>query len=495
VRRPLAIFIVTGTAATLLTFVGLQPRLGHTFPSMIDDWAAISRSPHQIGEVLKLRSPEGIRYRPGFIAWNYLQWHTFGGPGNLVAPSVWGVLRVIAFVFGLVGAAFVLVGRTSSRRGDTLVRALLAGGAALVVTTMPATATNLARYGPQEPLMVGLMCAGGALMALTVRRCLDGTASMTQTWVWGLIGLLLWAGGISQKETSVCALVLLPFLWLGTRAWRTSVTPPTPGRRRAVWGLLTLALVAFVPMFVRVVQLSLADLHVYHAEPNKNVVGTTLTQLSHMTSAIGSPLGVLLLIGAVGFVALSLASRRFDWVPVGLLLTGLASLAFAAQTSVSTSRYFLPLIALSALAIARLASTLTLVPMLAVTSVLALAGLMNVHAAQRNVQEWVGGELAQEQFVRAVAGLRAGGCTVRVAGTDVELIMALPILEPYAHQRPSACVPGERFLALIYGSVGSKKSADGSPALAACGADRVALLETRVGRLLRCEPAASAAPS
>ena len=143
---------------------------------MIDDWAAIVPvATRDRGRVRRsaIRRASGIA--PGSSSWNYLQWHTFGGPGHLVVPSVWGVLRVATFVFGLVGAAFVLLGRSSIRPGDDLIRALMAGGAALVVTTMPQPAIDLARYGPQEPLMVGLMCGGGALVAIASRRALVGT--------------------------------------------------------------------------------------------------------------------------------------------------------------------------------------------------------------------------------------------------------------------------------------------------------------------------------
>jgi hypothetical protein len=488
--RPFVTFLATGAMALLLTLIGLQPRLEHTFPSMVDDWAAISRSPHQIGDALTLHNTEGIRYRPGFIIWNYLQWHTFGGPGNLVVPSVWGVLRVMALVFGLAGAAFVLVGRSSSRRGDDLIRALLAGGAVVAVTTIPHSASDLAQYGPQEPLMVGLMCGGGALLTIAVRGCLAGTASIAQTWVLGLSGVLLWTGGIAQKETSVCALLLIPFLWMGTQTWRASLPPPSPGARRLVSVLLALGFVAFVPMFARVVQLSLADTRVYGAEPNKDVIGPTLRQLWHMTSAIGSIAGVGLLLGAIALIAVVAASGRFEWIAIGLLLTGLASLAFAAQTPYGPSRYFLPLVALSALAIVRLASATPYFAMLVVACILAFTGLLQVPAARHNVREWASGEREQEQIVRAVAERRAAGCPVQVAGTDVEMITALPVLESIAHQRAGGCVSGERFLALITGSQDSN-SANGDPALAACGTGRVVVVKTSLARVFRCEPIAA----
>jgi hypothetical protein len=490
-RHPLVVFFLTGATATVLTLALLQARLSHTFPSMIDDWSAISQSQHQIRDVLTLRNPEEFRYRPGFVVWNYLQWHTFGGVEHPFVPIAWGVLRVMALIFGLVAAAFVLARRDRPRGDGDLLAALLAGGAAVAVATIPGSATDLARFGPQEPLMVGLMCGGGALIAIAVRRCVSGTASVAQTWVVGVSGLALWTAGIAQKETSVCALVLVPFLWMATRDWRASLIPLATARRRTVRVLLVLAVAAFTPMLLRVVELSVADKRVYDSEPDPNVIGSTLEQLSHMNSALGSSTGTYLLLGAVVLIAASASSRKIEWLSMGLVLTGLASLAFAAQTPESPSRYFLPLVALSALAVVRLAAAMARVTTMLVVVGLGLVAVLQAPAAHREVGGWLAGERAQEQIVRAVAERRAAGCRVTVAGTDIELILALPVLERISHQRPGGCAPGDRFLVVVTGSMG-EASADDDPALAACGVDRVVVAqEGRVGRIYRCEPAAS----
>jgi hypothetical protein len=480
-RHPVAIFLLTGAAVTLVAYVVLQPRLGYTFPSMIDDWAAISRSPHQIWAALTLRNPETLRYRPGFIVWNYLQWHTFGGPARLVAPSVWGILRVTAFVFGVVGAAFVLSDRNSSSHGGHLVQALLAGGGALAVTTIPHSAVDLARYGPQEPLMIGLMCGGAALLTVVVRRDLAGRAPVAQTWILGVVGLILWVGGTAQKETSVCALVLIPFVWIPARTWLASLPRTPPGARRRASLLVAGGLIALLPMLARVVQLSLADTHVYGAQPNKHVFGATFRQLAQMPSAQGSVTGMCLVLGAVALIAV----RCPDWIAIGLLLAGVASLAFTAQTPFGPTRYFLPIVTLSALAVVRLASTMPRRPMFLIAALLATAGVVQVQAAHRNVSEWVKYEREQQQIVRAVAERRAAGCSVDVAGSDIELITAVPVLERFAGRRRAHCSNGDRFLALITGSYGPA-SADRDPALAACGTRRVVVLENTLARIFRC---------
>jgi hypothetical protein len=130
-RRPstpvLALAIVTAAVVAAVSFWVLSPRLGHVFPSMVDDWAAISRSPDQIQEAMTLRNPEDTRYRPTWIVWNYLQWHTFGAPLDLRVPWLWGLLRTLVLIGGVAAATFVLTRRGGDRSGATVTRALLVG--------------------------------------------------------------------------------------------------------------------------------------------------------------------------------------------------------------------------------------------------------------------------------------------------------------------------------------------------------------------------------
>ena len=74
----------------LVTFWSIEPRLHHAFPSMVDDWSAIAKSPDQLREIVRLENPEPQRYRPGFIAWNALQWHTLDAPTAFTGPQFWG---------------------------------------------------------------------------------------------------------------------------------------------------------------------------------------------------------------------------------------------------------------------------------------------------------------------------------------------------------------------------------------------------------------------
>ena len=84
-RRGVGILVCLGVVG-LAVFGAIGPRFDHPFPSMIDDWSAIANAPEQLREVLRLGNPEEQRYRPGFIAWNALQWHTLDAPTGFVGP-------------------------------------------------------------------------------------------------------------------------------------------------------------------------------------------------------------------------------------------------------------------------------------------------------------------------------------------------------------------------------------------------------------------------
>ena len=67
---------------------------------MVDDWYGIAYAPDQLKDVIALRNPEEQRYRPGFIAWNALQWHTLDAPRGSTGPEFWGLVRLGLLVVG-----------------------------------------------------------------------------------------------------------------------------------------------------------------------------------------------------------------------------------------------------------------------------------------------------------------------------------------------------------------------------------------------------------
>jgi hypothetical protein len=481
-RSAILVIIALVTAVSLWT---LWPRVSHTFPSMVDDWAAISRSPDQIAEALTLRNPEDLRYRPTWIAWNYLQWHTLGAPDDLRAPLGWGLLRVLALVVGLVAAAAALTERTSAAANRTLTRSLLVGGSAVVVVTIPAIAEDLARYGPQEPLMVGLMCAGGALLWFTVRRSLQGRATTTDTALLGGSAALLWWAGVGQKETSICALVLVPFLWPAVRAHRQDLAALPTGIRRALVATIGLTAAAFVPVLARTVQLASADERVYGAQPNEGILRKLERQVTEMDVELQSRTGWYLIAAAVVLTAVSTVRRRTDWPGVGLVVTAFAFLVFASSTAIVASRYYLPTIALSSLAVARSAAGLPVRVATALASLLVVVGVLQAPSARDVVDGWIGWERKHEEIAREVAEIDGPSCAVDVTGPDVELVEALPVLLPLAGGTGGSCEPGGTFVTVMTGTnPGGEDPND--PPVVACGPSAAEVFRNDVGRILRC---------
>jgi hypothetical protein len=140
--------LLASAPAVFVALVVLEPRFRHFFPSMIDDWSAVERSPSQLREVLSGGNPEELRYRPGFIAWNALQWHTFGAPRSFVGPQLWGVLRIVIFVLGSTAFAATIAQPQRRRHGGTR-----AGGwtvVALVPAALIATPGSLSTDERQQ---------------------------------------------------------------------------------------------------------------------------------------------------------------------------------------------------------------------------------------------------------------------------------------------------------------------------------------------------------
>jgi len=90
VARPWTTVLLAALVAGAFGVGIASPRFGLE-ASLIDDWAAISRSPREMHDMLRLDYHETTgRFRPGFVVWNYLQWHTFGGSTDTLGPDIWG---------------------------------------------------------------------------------------------------------------------------------------------------------------------------------------------------------------------------------------------------------------------------------------------------------------------------------------------------------------------------------------------------------------------
>jgi hypothetical protein len=476
--------IAVSALVASVSLLTLTPRVDHTFPSMVDDWYVIERVPGQVVDTLALRIAEAERYRPGWIVWSALQWHTLGAPENLTAPLAWWVLRVLALVTGIVAAAVVSAGRSPPTRGGRLARLALAGGAAIVVVTIPGFAVDLARYGPQEPLMVGLMCGGGALLAASIVRALHEGLTDGRLAIYGGLGALMFGAGVTQKETSICVLALVPFLWAATSDERGTLAALPCRTRRTVWTLVAVAALPLLPMTARTVQLVLAPDRFYDAEPGEGLVAKTQGLLDHIDKALGSHAPKFLLAAAIILLVVLALMRRLETISVGFLLTGMAFLVFAGQVNVAPSRYYLPTVTLAALAVVRLTARLRSIRSDALAAGLLLVlTLPQVRDAHGLVDVWVSGERQQERIVRVVGGLRAAGCDVRLAGNEVELIQALPVLARIADPRPIAC-HGQRLVAVLNWNLGEKST---DPIIVGCGPAPRVVFRNEIGRVIACE--------
>ena len=201
----------------------------------------------------------------------------------------------------------------------------------------------------------------------------------------------------------------------------------------------------------------LADLR--SALPGGRVLASSLPTLVVFVSGVA-------LVAALAFDSASTGCRSGCWSSPS------RSSRFAADTGILTSRYSFPPFVLAALALARSAVPLGTVAVVGAGLLLAGGGLYQAHSAHDWVAGWVDAERSRETIVRAAAARVAGGCEVRAVGLNVELVAALPVLMPLAHEPPRGCTPGERFVVVIdRGAPGTVTPPD-NPILAACRPER-----------------------
>ena len=471
----------------LVALTVVEPRLHHTFPSMVDDWSAILKAPDQLRGVLRLENPEEQRYRPGFIAWNTLQWHTLGAPHSFAGPQLWGLLRIAVLVLGLTLLTRLLV-QPSTERGPGLdPRWLLVAGVPLAIVSIPGIAVDLARFGPQEVLMVGCMSLGAVVLVSAFDRFLDAGRLAAAAAMSAALGLVAWWSGVLQKETSICVLVVAPFLWPTIRGqaarWRSVETK----RRVAIGTVAAATLLPFVPMVARTVQLATAESRVYEDAAAQADLGKRVAdQLTRAWDWLHTPLFGVLALAATGAIAVRAVRRDVDWITVGLVVAGLGFVAFAAESGVVASRYYLPPATLFALALARTIAPLGARAALGTGVALMATALIQMPIARQQVEMWVNDERDQEALVRASAARVAAGCAVDVTGRNIELVMAHPVLVPLADVTPAAdCHEGDRFVTVI-DWISSTTPPD-DPVLASCGSAPTLVWQNRIGTIVRCD--------
>ena len=81
-------------------------------------------------------------------------------------------MRLLVFVVGITLLTALMLPRAHGLR-DSIIHACLAAVPAFAVLTVPKFARDFAWFGPQEPLLIGGLALGGALLALTARSLLS----------------------------------------------------------------------------------------------------------------------------------------------------------------------------------------------------------------------------------------------------------------------------------------------------------------------------------
>lgn len=480
--RWVALLVVVAAVTAVAVWV-VSPRFAIDGPSLIDDWSAIATSGDQLKTIAHLGSPEAQRFRPGWIAWNYVQWHTFDAPTGLVGPNAWNLLRLLVLVAGLSLLALLAMPAARTRREASL-QASLAGIPALLLVTAPKLAFDFARFGPQEPLLVGGMALGGSLLVLAAQRLLEGAKPLRPAGLSALLvaGSLFWIFGAYQKEVSLAALPLLAAVVVAgrgrLRGWR--------GLARARRRLLVLVGIVFVVPLAHVAlesaRITLRGDLVYDAkvDSGRGLVQGVDVLYGWARDTLPRQWELLVVLALVLTIAAALVRRKVDVVAIGVL--GSAGLAFvlAGQSGVVATRYLIPVLALLVLALplalARFSPVVQLAGLLAV-----LATVAPVPEAHRNVAGWADGEIARDRIVREAAAARASGCVVAAAGLDEEEARALPVLmDLRAHTATGACA--DRRVLLVAGPL------DGGEALVrACDPATLEPVVDGIGAMLyRC---------
>jgi hypothetical protein len=426
-------------AIVALTALGVwlvSPRFSIDTPSLVDDWSAISRSPEQVHALLRLETPEEQRFRPSWILWNALQWHTFDAPDGFVGPNAWNLARMAVVVIGL--CLLTLIAMPSPRtRVEAILQAALAAMPVLLLVTVPKFARDLARFGVQEPLLLGGLALGGSLLVLAVRVLLAAPRRPAwQAWVLGLSGAFFWAVGAYQKEASLSAVPLLAAALYAGRGRLASWRSLSRARR---WGLGAIGLVFTLPLVhvaVETIRIAGRGDLVYETQVNGGRgilrgIGI-LYDWAHEVFWLQAQRVVVAAIVLV--VITAVVRRRLDLLAVGALVSGGMTLVFAAQTNVAVSRYYLPAYALAAVALVLSLARLPTVAQVAGLVLLLAVVRTTISAAHNEVHVWVEEEDEGAALVHAVADAYATGCPVAAAGLDVETTEALPVLVDLQHR-------------------------------------------------------------
>ena len=407
----------------------VSPRFAIDGPSLVDDWSAISRSPDQLEALVRLENPEQERFRPSWIVWNYLQWHTLDAPQGLVGPNVWNIGRLLVFVVGITLLTALMLPRARGLRAS-VIHACVAAVPAFAVLTVPKFARDFSWFGPQEPLLLGGLALGGSLLALTARSLLsDAPVGVLGTAALGISGSLFWLLGVYQKEIALAAIPLIAAALYAGRSTLSRWRYVSVARRRALGALGLVAAIPLVHVAVETARIALRGDIVYGAEVDAGAgIARGLEVLYEFWSEAMPQTARNLMLCAVALVfGASIIRRRLDVLALGALASGGLAIVFAAQSGFAASRYYIPLYALVAIAgclsLARLPEALQAAGVLVV-----FFAFIPATETRAEVRRWSDEEQQHSEIVALVSALERSGCTVVTDGLDPETDLALPVL-------------------------------------------------------------------
>jgi hypothetical protein len=433
-----AVIVLVSAFAVWIT----SPRFDIETPSLVDDWAAITRADDQLHEVVRGTNPEEERFRPGWILWNYLQWHTLDAPYGMVGPNFWNIARILVLVAGLTLLTALALPSPRSTL-EAVLHAAAGGVPAFVVVSTPKLAVDVTRFGPQEPLLVGAMALGGSLLVLGGRRLLDPQRTELASGVALLLsGVVFWALGVYQKEVSLAALPLAAGVLFAGRARLAGWRRLSRVRKVVLGGVGVVVMLPLLHVAIESALITARGDLVYDAEVDAGRGAWAgvreLWDWAHEALPLA---GRGMAVAAVALTALVLVWRRkLDAIAVGALGSGALAFVMAGQSGVATTRYFIPSYALFAVALA--ISLVRLPSVVQLTGVLLVAfAFLPSTAPREEVRLWATDERLDGEFVRAVAERVGAGCVVASAGLDVEPGQAFPVLMAIEEEEGSPPCP------------------------------------------------------
>ena len=476
--------LVAGSTA-VVSAVGawiVSPRFSLGIPSLTDDWSAIRDAGAWISDYLHLDDPEPQRFRPGWVVWNYLQWHTLGAPAHMLGPNIWNVARLAVLAAGVSLVTLLLIRPPPGGWPGRALQAALVALPALLIVTTPGIAEDLARFAPQEPALLGSMLLGGSLLFLAARALVRGMPSWPIAGLLAAAGAVLWIFGAYQKETSICAVVLLAALRIANPSWWRRVRALELRRRLAVWSLAAVTILPLAHVALMSLLIERRGALRYGETPQDwGYLHRTWHLVDEAPSALRSITAPLLVVVAVVGVAVTVAvRRRADWIPIGLVATAAGTIVMSAQAGAVPSRYYLPTLALSFMTLSVLASRLALRyqavwVLLAGAAVLAYAG-----PARSRVEKWAEYERAGARIVSEATRLEETGCPVALEGLYDEHMIALPYLVSLRTSGTGSCRDGSAYLVLGLADSGARVEQ-------ACTGASKPFVWTSVATVYRCD--------